>query len=716
MIKSFLSRSKSLLSDNTSYPISRRFAVQMLPLSFLAGIFICIAIPASFYYLERVDAVKQSKMYADDIAVSFKQLLEADPLNWQEELNAKFLASSIGCVEIFDRNMNPVAQMASCDTYRTAWFPVREEKQVLSGTGTYAIVLVYIDMTATERQSLILLLVSLCCGTMVGLTLFLWPVFQVQDVEDEMNSSYRKLENEQKKLKISEEQFKTFFEFAPDATVLATESGRILSANFSFREMFQCKKDEIDSMNAEHSYVHSDQRGKLLEILFEVGEVRNEEVMLYKKDGTKMSVLISMNLIRAGVMGGDDMLKEETVLILSVIKDISEKKKVEKQLIQAQKMESIGMLAGGVAHDFNNLLTGIMGYADLIEIETDKGGDINGYAKVIKKTAARGSELSGKLLAFARGGKYLLEEIDLNSTAREVLSILKHTIDKKISIVREFDQDLHIVKADAGQLNQVLLNLCVNARDAMVDVEKCILSVGTYNTHLEEKRFVTGDISLSGDYSVVSVEDTGSGIDEDFFRKIFDPFFSTKKKGEGTGLGLSMVYGIVRSHEGYIDVVSEPGKGSVFSIYLPSVIKQKSVATADDKEENEELSRLPGWGETILLIEDEEIIRNFCKVLLERVGYHVLEAEDGVAGVAAYKEHGKSIDLVLLDMILPNKNGPDVFYEIGEVDPDAKFILASGYCIDSKSQKLLDDGAITFVQKPYEVKKLLAVIRAALSS
>ncbi len=533
MIKSFLSRSKSLLSDNTSYPISRRFAVQMLPLSFLAGIFICIAIPASFYYLERVDAVKQSKMYADDIAVSFKQLLEADPLNWQEELNAKFLASSIGCVEIFDRNMNPVAQMASCDTYRTAWFPVRAEKQVLSGTGTYAIVLVYIDMTATERQSLILLLVSLCCGTMVGLTLFLWPVFQVQDVEDEMNSSYRKLENEQKKLKISEEQFKTFFEFAPDATVLATESGRILSANFSFREMFQCKKDEIDSMNAEHSYVHSDQRGKLLEILFEVGEVRNEEVMLYKKDGTKMSVLISMNLIRAGVMGGDDMLKEETVLILSVIKDISEKKKVEKQLIQAQKMESIGMLAGGVAHDFNNLLTGIMGYADLIEIETDKGGDINGYAKVIKKTAARGSELSGKLLAFARGGKYLLEEIDLNSTAREVLSILKHTIDKKISIVREFDQDLHIVKADAGQLNQVLLNLCVNARDAMVDVEKCILSVGTYNTHLEEKRFVTGDISLSGDYSVVSVEDTGSGIDEDFFRKIFDPFFSTKKRGRG---------------------------------------------------------------------------------------------------------------------------------------------------------------------------------------
>ncbi len=715
MEKSFLSRIKILFSGDESYQISRRFAAGMLPLSFLAGIFICAAVPSSYYYLERIDALKYAELYAVDIASSFREVLETNPLNWEDELHEKLIASSIGCVEIADRDWNLVAQLASCDTYQPSLLPVMAERYVSSVTGIYAVVRVSMAMAPIEKHALILLLTSLLSGTFVGVALFLHPVFKVQDVEDEVTNSYQKLHNEQQKLKISEEQFKTFFESSPDGIAIATEDGVILSANLSFREMFQLRMEDIRKIKAYELYDRPPERDALLATLFEVGMVRNEEIVFNKKDGTKMSALISMNLIRKGVMGEDDALKQETVLILAVIKDISDKKAVEKQLVQAQKMESIGMLAGGVAHDFNNLLTGVMGYANLIEIETPGETTVNGYAQVIKKTAARGSELTGKLLAFARGGKYQPEEMDVNATVEEVLSILKHTIDKKIAIVRELAQDLHAVKADAGQLNQVLLNLCVNARDSMAAAESCTLTVRTYNIRLDEKHFVTGDISIPGEYTVVSVADTGTGIDQALLSKIFDPFFSTKKQGEGTGLGLSMVYGIVKSHNGYIDIVSEPGNGSSFDVYLPSLCHRHDrgdiVSVAETCLNPEELR---GGSETILLIEDEELIRNFCSTLLKQTGYNVLQAEDGVSAVSLYGELREDIDLVLLDMILPNKNGPEVFYELMAMNPDVKVILVSGYCIDSRSEQLLKDGAITFVQKPYEIEKLLDVIRATL--
>jgi two-component system cell cycle sensor histidine kinase/response regulator CckA len=255
----------------------------------------------------------------------------------------------------------------------------------------------------------------------------------------------------------------------------------------------------------------------------------------------------------------------------------------------------------------------MMGYASLIRIQTLADNDVHQYAQIIEKAAVRGSELTRKLLAFARGGKYLIENVNLNEIADEVLGILAHTIEKKIVILKDFDPDLRNVRADASQMNQVLLNLCINARDAMTGLDRCELLIKTFTIHLEKRIFSTGDVCQPGEYTGIAVSDTGSGMSRDLLSKIFDPFFSTKEKGQGTGLGLSMVYGIIRNHDGYIDVISEPGKGSTFVIYLPAAPAgeaESDKAAGPDKKYTEET---PGGTETILLIDDEAVVNDLTK-------------------------------------------------------------------------------------------------------
>ncbi len=714
MEKSFISRIKSLFLADTSYHITRSFAGKMLPLSFLAGIFICVAIPTSYYYLERIDAGKRAQTHANDLASFFRQVLETDPLTWKEEVHSKVAVADIDCIKIFDRNHNLIAHLTPHNLPKYSWSLIMAEKKVMYGGDTYAVVRVGIFLTEIEKNTLMLLLFSLACGTIEGIALFLLPVFKIQNVEDRVNRTHQKLLDEQHKLKSSEEKFRTFFEFSPDATVISTENGKILSANQAFLEMFQIDKEDFSSIKTTDQYCDPGARDRLLAELFESGEVKNTEVVFKKKDGLELPALISMNLISALTMEGDGRLENEKFLLLSVIRDISEKKETEKQLTQAQKMESIGMLAGGVAHDFNNILAGMMGYAGLIKIQTPEDNDLHKYAQIMEKTARRGSELTSKLLAFARGGKYLLEDVNLNQIAEEVLAILKHTIEKKIVIVKEFDPDLKNVRADASQINQVLLNLCVNARDAMAGLDECKLSIKTFNIHLEQRGFPMGNVCQPGEYAVISVSDTGSGICSELLTKIFDPFFSTKEKGHGTGLGLSMVYGIIKNHDGYIDLISESGKGTSFVIYLPAVQaveEGKYVTTARDRKKAEEI---PGGTETILLIDDEDVVRNLSKALLEQKGYKVLPAEDGKEGISVYKTEHDKIDLVLLDMIMPNKTGSEVFYELKNMNPDVQVIIVSGFSLDSQARQLLNDGACTFIQKPYPVHQLLHAIRKVL--
>jgi PAS domain S-box-containing protein len=714
MEKSFISRIKSLFVRDTPHRITRSFAYRMLPLSFLAGIFICIAIPVSYYFLERIDAGKRADLHANEIASFFRQVLETNPLTWKEEVNAKVAGPDIDCVRIFDRHENLIAQLASCSLAEDSLSLVNGQKEATYGGDTYAIVRVSISMLEIERNTFMLLLFSLICGTVEGIALFLLPVFKIQNVEDKVNAAHQILLNEQRKLKNSEEKFRTFFEFSPDATFITTGSGKILSANQAFLEMFQVSELDLFSLNAVDLYSDKEVRKKLVAEIFEMGEVRNREVQFKRRDGSDFPALVSLNLISAYIMAGEEQVENEEFLLLNAIRDISATKDVERQLAQAQKMESIGMLAGGVAHDFNNLLTGIMGYATLIKMQTPEKNPLHEFAGVIEKSAMRGAELTDKLLAFARGGKYRLENININEIAEEVLSILKHTIEKKITIVTNLDSHLRLVRADASQFNQVLLNLCVNARDAMTGEGECKLTIETFNVYLEQHVFVMGDVCPGGEYVGIRVSDTGMGINPLVLNKIFDPFFTTKKKGQGTGLGLSMVFGIIKNHEGYIDVASEESMGTSFTIYLPAVRADAEGAELPVVHIRKKVEEMPGGTETILLIDDEKFVRELGVNILQRKGYNVLEASDGDEGVNVYAENHESIDLVLLDMIMPNKNGSEVFAELVKINPEVKVVIISGYSLDNEARQLLRAGANFFVQKPYHAHKLLQVIREVL--
>jgi len=712
MEKLFISRIKNLFVTDTPYQITRSFSLRMLPLSLLAGIFICVAIPASYYYLGRADASRQAAVHANYIASIFREIVEQHPLTWKKEINAKLDVAQITRIEIFDRNNRQIAELTSGNPPAHPWSIVSSGQKVTYGGSIYALVKVGISLEKLQNQTIMLLLFSLACGTLEGIALFLLPIFKIQDAEEQINRSHRKLLDEQQKLQTSEEKFRTFFEFAPDGTVISTASGKILSCNQAYREMFQIHDKEFHSKSAKDFYFDPRARDRLLAQLFEVGEVKNIEVVFRKRNGTELPALVSMRLFSSRIMKEEDgLLENENALIQTTIRDISEKKEVEKQLAQAHKLQSIGLLAGGVAHDFNNILSGIMGYAGLIRIQTPADKDVHQYAKIIEKAAIKGSELTKKLLAFARGGKYLIEDVNLNEIAEDVLEIMAHTIEKKIVISKDFDPDLLNVRADASQMNQVLLNLCINARDAMKGLDRCELLIKTFTIYLEKRSFSTGDVCQPGEYVGIAVSDSGSGMRRDLLPKIFDPFFSTKEKGQGTGLGLSMVYGIIRNHDGYIDVNSEPGKGSTFVIYLPAASAWETgrdkVAGPDKKTAGE----TPGGTETILLVDDEAVVRNFTQVLLGEKGYNVLLAEDGEDAIAVYMTNPDTIDLVLLDMIMPKKNGTEVFYELKKINPDVKVIIVSGFSMDYQAQQLLKDGAYTFIQKPYRTDKLLLAIR-----
>ncbi len=512
-------------------------------------------------------------------------------------------------------------------------------------------------------------------------------------------------------LRISEGRYRQLFEDAPMMYVITRDkqgAPLIEDCNSTFLRSLGYTFDEVRGEPLAKFY-SSESRVALLEgggyrhAL--AGEYFCGERELVHRSGAVLSTLLYTTALTdpAGLVTGTR----------AMYVDISERNKAERekenlnqQLLQSQKMESLGTLAGGIAHDFNNLLTIILGFSECVLSEKKPGdADYEDLNKVVEASRGAG-ELVQQILAFSRKTESQPRPFNLNEGIERLRKMLSRLISKTIEVEMSLDTTIPMITADPTQLEQVLMNLAVNARDAMP--EGGTLRIATETVLLDEVYCQSHIDACEGRNILLTVSDTGSGIDPDLLDRIFEPFYTTKARGEGTGLGLSMVYRIIKSHGGHVLCESELGKGTTFKMYLPErpFPEQAKVTTTPD------LSTTATG--TILLVDDELLVRSLARRVLEKAGYTVITAEDGQEAIEIYKRKGEEISLIILDLIMPVMNGKRCFEEVLRLDPSAKIIIASGFAPEESTKELLERGAKDFVPKPYKVNNLLTAVRDVL--
>jgi len=377
--------------------------------------------------------------------------------------------------------------------------------------------------------------------------------------------------------------------------------------------------------------------------------------------------------------------------------------RLEQQLIQTQKMEGLGTLAGGIAHDFNNILGIILGYTTRLEDWKKHPERMPEAIKVIRDAVGRGASLVQQLLTSARQTDSRFVPLDLNDLTHELEKMLAATFPKTISFVLRLQPNLPLAKADRSQIHQVLLNLCVNARDAILHEGTITLETGVCEADELREHFTGVNAER---YVYIRVIDTGVGINQQAKSRIFEPFYSTKERGKGTGLGLSVVYGVVKNHHGFIQVDSEPGEGATFTVYLPVITVAEPNGHRPDEPGGLKASR------TIMLVEDEELLRDLGVMMMEADGYRVLSAKDGLEAVEIFESHADEIGLVVCDLGLPRLSGQEVFLRMKEIKPDVRAIVASGYLEPKTRIEILRAGVLDTVQKPYDFREMMKKIRS----
>jgi PAS domain S-box-containing protein len=496
-------------------------------------------------------------------------------------------------------------------------------------------------------------------------------------------------------------QYRTLFETIAVGIFRTGRDGRVLNVNPAAARIlgYDSPKDLIDSGGSLDGqlFVGERRRKEYTELMETQGVVRDFETQVVCKD--KSVRWVSVNSGRVSDDRGNILYHEGT------IEDVTEQKKLEAQLRNAQRMESIGTLAGGVAHDFNNILTTIMGYCSLILMKSGKGNPLLGYVDQIMEAANRASTLTHSLLSFSRKQVSETKAIDVNETIKGVEKLLRRIIGEDIELRTVLSPEKLVVVVGEGQIGQMLMNIATNARDAMPDGG--VLTIKTEQVHLGGD-FTKTDEGTGGAFAAIEVSDNGSGMDERTKDQAFDPFFTTKEVGKGTGLGLSIVYGIVKQNKGYITVSSEPGRGTSVAVCFPLA---EPAAGADSLQEKAELQ---GGTETILVAEDNVQVREIVTTTLRDFGYQVVEAFDGTDAIEKFHEQAGKIDLLLLDVIMPRKNGKEAYLEIRKTRPEIKAIFMSGYTGDILSRKGISRVGIPMISKPIVIERLLKELRDAL--
>ncbi len=511
----------------------------------------------------------------------------------------------------------------------------------------------------------------------------------IEDVSDRKQA--------EKALRESEEKYRLLVENAKDA-IFVTQDNKIKFMNPTAYRFLGYPKDEM-LKRPFTEFIHPDDQEHMF----------NRYVKRIK--GEELSDAISFRVIHR--QGEEIHVNLNAVLItwegepavLNFLRDITPQRKIEAQLLQAQKMEAIGTLAGGIAHNFNNMLMGIQGNLSLMRMRLDPDSPLKEKLKKAENIVTSATQMTRQLLGYAREGRYEAKPLDLNqliSDSSEIFGVTR----KEIKVHRDLSPDLSFIKADKSQIEQILWNLFVNAADAMpAGGELFIRTDEVSHSDFESHLFTV----TPGTYIRLIIRDTGVGMDPKTKALIFEPFFTTKPIGKGTGLGLASVYGITKSHEGYIDVESHEGQGTVFYIYLPA--SQEEVL----QEETTTTEAVAG-NETILLVEDEEVVLEISQEILNVLGYHVLIAHNGIEALQVYQANQQPVDLVILDMVMPGMGGGETFDRLRELDPSIKVLLSSGYSLDGQAKEILQRGCNGFIQKPFDIKQLSQKIRELLES
>jgi PAS domain S-box-containing protein len=496
----------------------------------------------------------------------------------------------------------------------------------------------------------------------------------------------------------SETRYRSLFEESMDAVYVTSRDGVLLDANPSFFGIFGYNREDIVGGDIRLVYVNPSDRDGFIRKIEKSGAVRDYPLKMKRSDGKELDCLLTSHVRRAG---------DGTIVgYQGILRDITEQANLQKQLLQAQKMEAIGTLAGGIAHDFNNLLQAILGYSDLLRMKMPPEDPDRKKLEVIQHAARDGADLVSRILMFSRKAESRMRPLELNEEIRRVEKLLRRILPRMIQIDLVLAQDLRIIDADPAQIEQVLLNLGVNAQHAMPDGGQLLIKTNNVSLSDEYLRKHLG--ARPGHFALLTVSDTGVGMEPDVLDRIFEPFFTTKTNAGGTGLGLSMVHGIVSQHGGYIRCYSERGRGTSFKIYFPVSASENISDLATTRE-------MPAFGtETILLVDDDDRVREMGRQMIQMGGYKVLVARSGEEALETYMSYRSEIALIVLDLIMPGMGGSRCLEELMRIDPASAVLVASGYSEDGLRIGERVPGARGFISKPYDAKDILIAIRKVL--
>ncbi len=494
-------------------------------------------------------------------------------------------------------------------------------------------------------------------------------------------------------------QLSNLIEILQDGVAISNVSGELVFLNRSAFSLLAIEKNQdLSKINFFEDCIQDQARSEILkQQINQRGLVRNYELQLRKTGGGVLDVILTINII------GD--FRQQNIGFLFLFKDVTELKKIQQQLLQSQKLESIGLMASGIAHDFNNILAAIIPNAELIKMSQEKSNGNYKRAEIIEKSAHRASDIAQRLLTFTRHNDGIKHSpISLNRVINDSLDLLEHSIPKNVKITKQFDSNLYFIVADDTQIQQIVMNLVINATDAMPGGGTIILKTENFQI---DNYYQVGSLD-PGDFVRFSVIDSGSGIPLEIIPKIFDPFFTTKEIGKGTGLGLSVVYGIVKGLNGHIEVDSRLNEGTRFDIFFPV---DKSVA---EKAKFEEIQEIVSRDLTLLIVDDEDYVLNILGDILEFLGYTVIKQHSGQEAVTYYASHKDEIDYVIVDLKMPKMDGRATCAELRKIDPSTKIIFTSGFDDQPFDEESLA-GVVGFLKKPYSINVVAKLLEEIFS-